>query len=222
MLAADYGHSDITEALLQAGAHPNAVIREPTPGAFEESEIDLEDLDLDWEQYDAANTALRFAEARRHRGIIESLLQSGAGFLPAGQTEGELLAQARATGDALVLEAVLGTGAADHLDPSPPTKPLRRVDQRPPTLFEAAADGNLKRVTELLDFVGEDPNEHDEDGWVPLFYAAENGSLEIVQQLIKAGADPSYRSDEGDDALSLARSARRWDVVRYLKPLVDG
>ncbi len=56
-----------------------------------------------------------------------------------------------------------------------------------PSIHEAAAGGNIKRVKQHL-IEGVDVNAKYKDGWTPLHMAAEGGHREIVDLLIAKGA----------------------------------
>ncbi len=57
-------------------------------------------------------------------------------------------------------------------------------------LLEAASDGNLEEVKELI-VAGADVDARDNYGWTSLHIASRDGHLEVVKELIVAGADPS-------------------------------
>ena len=52
-----------------------------------------------------------------------------------------------------------------------------------------------------------------------LLEAAGVGNLAIVKLLVKAGADPAWKSSRGNSALSIARKRKRAEVVEYLASL---
>ena len=53
-------------------------------------------------------------------------------------------------------------------------------------------------------------------GYTALMFAAQNGHKNLVKTLLEAGADVNGRSQEGQTALSLARTRRRFSVMRLL------
>ena len=55
-------------------------------------------------------------------------------------------------------------------------------------LWSAACDGDLNRCKELLQR-GHDPAKPDKSGFTPLHYAVRSGSTELVECLLKSGAD---------------------------------
>ena len=66
-----------------------------------------------------------------------------------------------------------------------------------PSIHEAAAEGNIKRVKQHL-VEGVDVNAKFKDGWTPLHMAAEGGHREIVDLLIAKGADINATAGWGD------------------------
>ncbi|UCH62364.1 MAG: ankyrin repeat domain-containing protein [Fidelibacterota bacterium] len=58
--------------------------------------------------------------------------------------------------------------------------------------------GNDRELSEIVDFLlkqGADVNAKDEDGWVPLHYAALRGSAAVVRNLLDAGAEVNERCE---------------------------
>lgn len=71
-------------------------------------------------------------------------------------------------------------------------------------LMFAAADGDLARVKQLLQY-GAEVNGQDSKGGTPLMYAAMNGHREVVEFLLELGADRKLRSSAGLSAADYAR-----------------
>ncbi|KAG8960799.1 hypothetical protein FRC03_006122 [Tulasnella sp. 419] len=66
------------------------------------------------------------------------------------------------------------------------------------TLWKAAADGDLDKVKELLKGASNVEIEiKDHTGVTPLIQAVKNGHVEIVKELLAAGADPTNASSQG-------------------------
>ena len=63
-------------------------------------------------------------------------------------------------------------------------------------LIEAASEGNLEKVNELLN-AGENPNEYNEFGASPLLLAVDNEDMEMIELLLQNGADPNLQDDFG-------------------------
>lgn len=74
------------------------------------------------------------------------------------------------------------------------------------------------QVRDLLD-LGANVNHVDEHGMTPLLYAAsiDFGSSEIIELLLKAGADMKARTKNGDTALALAKKYGYLDLQNALK-----
>ena len=63
-------------------------------------------------------------------------------------------------------------------------------------LVDASREGNVARVTELLE-KGANPNKRDKYGMSVLMEAAEEGNLQIVKVLLDKGADPNLKDKLG-------------------------
>src|SRR5208337_498490 len=75
----------------------------------------------------------------------------------------------------------------------------------PESLMTAIKADNTAEAIKLIG-KGADPNSRTSPtGWSALHYAARNGNVEIVQALLKAGADPNYagaKDGKANSALS--------------------
>jgi ankyrin repeat protein len=90
---------------------------------------------------------------------------------------------------------------------------MNRIDQE---LFEAGNENNLPEVRRLLS-VGADVNApYDEDGETPLLRASFLGHLQVVNELLKHGADSESTDFGGLTSLSLAACKGRLAVVKEL------
>ena len=78
-------------------------------------------------------------------------------------------------------------------------------------LIRAARNGDIQRVSELLDS-GADPNIRDRNGYTALIFAARGANIEIVKLLLNYGADPNITENYGDTAIMMAR---RWPVYGH-------
>lgn len=63
-------------------------------------------------------------------------------------------------------------------------------------------------------------NATDANGWTALMYAADARyeRSDVVEQLLKLGADKTIRNDEGDDALAISSKENRKKIARLLSP----
>jgi hypothetical protein len=70
----------------------------------------------------------------------------------------------------------------------------------------------------LLLEAGADPNTEmeEEDGWTPLFIAAQYGDDQIVKLLLKAGANPNKTDNDGATPLSAAAEEDHVEIVKLL------
>jgi ankyrin repeat protein len=83
-------------------------------------------------------------------------------------------------------------------------------------IFEAAREGDLARVQELI---GVDPSvvrQQDLHGWTPLHWAAFNGCTRVVQVFLCTEAGVNLQNNFGSTPLHLAAYCARVDVVRVL------
>ncbi len=62
------------------------------------------------------------------------------------------------------------------------------------TLINAGANINLQNIFKCA----------------PLLHASYNGNLEIVQELIRAGADPTITNSNGESVISISRNNLTW------------
>lgn len=83
------------------------------------------------------------------------------------------------------------------------------------SLIHWAAQESDRESVRLLLARGASPETQDEEGHFPLYQAAAEGSLEIVQLLVEAGAFVNRVCGSGA-ALSIACAYEHLDVVRYL------
>lgn len=80
-------------------------------------------------------------------------------------------------------------------------------EQDAEVLRQAASEGNLQKVKELLDR-GVDVNTRSESGVTPLMLACAEGQIDVVKLLLARGADVNVKDNSG-------RTALRWaDLVR--------
>jgi uncharacterized protein len=83
-------------------------------------------------------------------------------------------------------------------------------------LLDAVKAGELARVEELLNS-GSDIHQQDEQGWIPLNWAAGRGDLEMVKLLLDRGADVFRTGQDQRTPYKISLAARHTDVARLLK-----
>jgi len=85
-------------------------------------------------------------------------------------------------------------------------------------LHYAALDGNADKVSELI-ANGLDPCAADDDGWTPLHFAAQSGSIPACVALLDARARVDARDLNGNSPLFRAVfcSRGRGEVIRLLR-----
>lgn len=77
--------------------------------------------------------------------------------------------------------------------------------------------GDLETVKKLID-LGADVNASS-NGMTPVMYAAKYNRVEILDLLIKEGAELKTRSEKGLNAMDYAKRSKANDVLAYLKNL---
>ena len=82
-------------------------------------------------------------------------------------------------------------------------------------LITCAADGNIIRVKELLEY-GADVNERAIDGSTALMYAIRNEHADIVEYLLGKGAKTDYKTDRRMTALDFAKKCSNEDIKRLI------
>ncbi|XP_014788883.1 putative ankyrin repeat protein RF_0381 [Octopus bimaculoides] len=84
------------------------------------------------------------------------------------------------------------------------------------SLIEAARDGRLSNVQELLESKCGNYIHRDQSGRTPLHYAAENGNLQILCLLIEANFDINAKDNQGQTPLHIACHYRQLDIATCL------
>ena len=86
-------------------------------------------------------------------------------------------------------------------------------------LIKFSEDGNFKEVRAILESLPIEINidVKDDNGLTPLMCATRNGHLNVVQYLIKEGANPNIKNNEGKTALDLAEENGCKEVAEFLR-----
>jgi uncharacterized protein len=104
-------------------------------------------------------------------------------------------------------------------DPLQPVETIKKTEHNPPaqnlSIYQAALEGNLNRVSEMLQ-EGFDVNNTDQDGRTALMYAAFNGFTEIVKILLEKKAMVDMRDQGGKTALMFAASGPFPETLKLL------
>ena len=212
-LAAESGHTEIVEILLEHGAHPNLPdIEGTTPlhlSIYYRHPATVEALIKHDANPNAQNyqgfTPLHFAAENGDLTVVEILLEHGAdprlpdikGIMP--------LHFAAENGHTEIVRKLLAKGA----------NPNAQNHQKFTPLHFAAENGHTEIVEILLEH-GADPNLPDIEGTTPLHFAAENGHTEIVRKLLTKGADPNLPDIEGITPLHFATFNGHPTIVEVL------
>lgn len=86
---------------------------------------------------------------------------------------------------------------------------------------QAAMQGDVEGLTEVLDLLEGIVNKKDSNGWTPLHEGARGGHLEVVELLVKNGANLNEKSHRGETPLYWAKKEHGddHDVVKFLTDL---
>jgi hypothetical protein len=142
--------------------------------------------------------------------IVQMLLKQGAN--PNAFISGwnqSVLGHAASRGDVRTVKLLLKHGANVHA----------RVGERASPLAEAAESSRLKEADEIgaILLAQKVPvSAANERGETALHAAARNGNTQLMQRLLKAGADPMSRDNSGWRPLELATSYGHRDAVKTL------
>ena len=195
--AQHWGHADIFEALLEAGARssPETMLRfenasaspeAPAPPSEENQLLRQEALEVVRCLGDRIDKLNKYGE---------SLL---AVFIHEGQTE--------------IALGLLAQGA----DPNAGTP-----DSNARPLHEAIGEGEWEVFQDLLER-GADVNAEIHLGITPLMAAAGFGRLDIVEKLLELGADPSRRTRGGQTAVDQAKGPHRKAIQKVVRQALRG
>ena len=188
--AAKHGTAEMVDALLAAGANPDARANTGPPlhVAVEHGTAEmvaaLVAAGADSSKRDRSNrTPFDLAKLRGDQGVLAVLLDADIDCFEVWPSEDFFK-----TATAADVERCLAAGA----------KANGYGHGRVTPLHHAAKHGTAETVRMIL-AAGGDPNARSNYSATPLHTAAEHGTAEIIDVLLAAGADPSGRARTGDD-----------------------
>lgn len=188
-IAAEHGHAEIARLLIDAGADVNE------PGMLGPPIID--------------------AASNGHADVVQLLLERGADPHVTYMADATLLAVAAEANQPAVVPILLKAGVD-------PNKPGSR--ERTPIIW-AAENGNLQMIRDLLaGGAAVDPppetrtiTDLTKETGSALTFAAKEGHADIVAELLKAGADPTWVDRQGRTAYEWAKKNKHDGVLAALR-----
>jgi ankyrin repeat protein len=85
-----------------------------------------------------------------------------------------------------------------------------------PSIFWAAVANDVGTAQYYVSH-GEPVDIFDEYGMTPLMYAADKGNLEMAMFLLRVGADPAGKSQDGVSAIDLAKTEEAREALRTME-----
>jgi ankyrin repeat protein len=94
--------------------------------------------------------------------------------------------------DILEAMAISKTDAYRHMN-----SPVTKSDAGRTTLHDAAAQGNIEKVKNIINKSDINLHKRDANGWQAIHEAARAGSIDVVKALTDKGADLSAKTSNG-------------------------
>ena len=122
-----------------------------------------------------------------------------------------------------IIISAIALGFAFHISNAAPTTETSQLTSVVKTKISVSpfcmsiVKGDPETVKKLID-LGADVNASS-NGMTPVMYAAKYNRVEILDLLIKEGAELKTRSEKGLNAMDYAKRSKANDVLAYLKNL---
>lgn len=209
--AALWGHLELVQLLLDAGAHVAAKYQEDATPLVRAAENGYEDtlqplIRQGEETTRSSRDALQAAAENGHKVVVERLLKEGADINAGkGGDYGPALLAACAMGHEEVARLLLEKGADIE---------AKNIDGETALLW--AAGHGYKPIVQLLLDRGADIEAKDKYKVTALIWAGRNGSEGIVRLLLMRGADIEARDDDGATVLLYAAESGSEAIIRLL------
>jgi hypothetical protein len=96
-----------------------------------------------------------------------------------------------------------------------PSPDMARAGDKNRKLTQASMDGDVEKVTSLLDS-GADVNARDLRGWTPLLWAVKRGQMDLVKLFLDNGADVNAKGEHGWTPLMEAANRGHSEATKLL------
>lgn len=200
MIAAQNGHDDVLVALIEAGANPRVARADnwtPLHSAVTRENIGatriLTDAGVPLEAATDGFTVLTYTAQDGLDAFATLLIDAGASTQGA-PTEGPTpLYIAAQNGHGQMVMLLLEAGA-DPDDGGTDSSPI----------IQAAAQRQVDMLALLVDGGADVDATREDSGWTALMWAANNGDVDSITELLSLGADPTLTADDGRTAQQIA------------------
>jgi ankyrin repeat protein len=154
-------------------------------------------------------TPLYCAVEGGHYNVCKLLLEKGANADQIPKYGGHVVVSAAGSDHVEIVDLLLNHGRSDRSD----LDKDRYISYAATSLYGAVKRGSLAMVDCLLRW-GADINMKMDDGKTPVYVAAENKNVDVLQRLVDAGADVDLVTTENFAALQIAHDSA--EIVRIL------
>lgn len=217
--AAEQGHTEAMRELLKAGSDIEAS-KMPSPSSYLQALLkagaDIEAKDNLWDNL--GMTALIVTASKGKTEAVKELLKAGANIEARARNGRTALIVAASKGKAEVVRALLKAGAN-----------IEARGNNGWTAFDwwqskQRNHPDFQEITELLRVwmsayayvLQGGVNARGEGGYTPLIWATEDGNIEAIRELVKAGADINARTNNDFTALMVAAFEGQTEAIREL------
>jgi ankyrin repeat protein len=210
--AAQFGHLEVVEVLLEAGADPNALMTLEKIKKFSNRvyELILDDYSPEEAKTNFVYSPLLFASEKGYPGIAEALLEAGADPHIKGPGYLTPLHKAARSGNVEVLKVLLEHGGDVNIYTSASTP-----------LGQAALNGRLEAVKFLVKNGADVNKTFKRVPHTALGLASYNCWFNVVEYLLKNGAKPTLKGHPINYAVDLGSITNEKKEKKYCKKVIQ-